>query len=387
MQLGVAEIAVQQSQQARGAREREPDARGRAGESEQGAFAEEGELELAPRDAERAQQAEGSAPPQGRQRLRREHEERARPQRDQRQHVQIDAVRARDRRGAVALGLRRDGERPRRQMAIERAAEDSASTPGLQREVDAIQAPELAEQPLRRGDVHDAERLGVSALGQNVDDAQISRAIAHDHAQSIAGVQVELGGRAIAQHDRVRREQIERASFDVADEGRLQSRGGEGIETQDLERVAARRQGHFELEHGARDAHGRILRELLVQALRESVARTPYHDVRIAHQALRRQPELVERGGVDEIHRGAERDPESDREHGDCEPAGLLAQLRQQQHPPEGERAAGTRGARNHATRLKGERPAASSTRMRSAVSAAARECVMSIPAPAFALI
>ena len=188
-------------------------------------------------------------------------------------------------------------------------------------------------------------------------------------------------------HDRVRREQIERTSFHVADEGRLQSRGGEGIETQDLERVAVPRQRHFELEHGARGAHGRILRELLVQALRESVPRTPYHDVRIAHQALRRQPELVERGGVHEINRGAEGHPESDRQHRDRKPAGLLAQLRQQQHPAQGERAADTRGARNHETRLKGDRPAASRMRMRSAVSAAARECVMSIPAPAFALI
>ena len=78
----------------------------------------------------------------------------------------------------------------RRRLSATRKAR--ASTPGFEREVDAIQASDLAEQPLRRGDVHDAERLGISPLGQDIDDAQISRAIADEDTQSIAGAHVEL---------------------------------------------------------------------------------------------------------------------------------------------------------------------------------------------------
>ncbi len=270
-------------------------------------------------------------------------------------------------------------------MPIEHAAIGRSVDARPEREVYAVQAPDLAEQPLCRRNVHDAERLGISPLRQDIDDAQISRAIAHQHSQSIAGTHVELSGRPIAQHDCIRREQIERMTFHVADERRLQGRRGEGIETQDFERVALRRQRHFQLEHGAGGAHGRILRELLVQALRE--CRATYHHVGIAHQAFRRQAELVERRGVHEINRGAEGHTESDRQHRHREASRLFAQLGEQQHPAEGERATGARWARNHGTRLKGERPPASSNRMRSAVSAAAREWVMSMPAPAFALI
>ncbi len=180
-------------------------------------------------------------------------------------------------------------------------------------------------------------------------------------------------------------EQIEYTAGDVADERGLQGGGAKRVEPEHLERLAAPGQGGLELEDGTCCADRRIACELGEQPLREALARTAHHDVGFAHEALGRQAELVQSGRVDQIHRGAERDPERDGEHRDRQARRLLAQLRQQQDAPDRERPAGLRRAIQTAG-TKGLSPCTSRIRMRSAVSAAVRECVIKIPAPAFAL-
>ena len=103
--------------------------------------------------------------------------------------------------------------------------------------------------------------------------------------------------------------QIEDARADVADDGGLQRGGAERIEAQHFERVAAAGKGDAEFEHRTRHVHRRILGQLREHALIEAVARAAHHHVGFAHQPLGREPELVECGGVDQIDRGAERDP------------------------------------------------------------------------------
>ena len=104
------------------------------GHADQRAFGDDQHHEPPARHAEHAQQRELRAPPDHRERLRREHQQPAGEQRDQREHVEVDAIRARQ---AGARRDRRLGTRrpPRRAAAPWRAARANAaaSTPGDRR--------------------------------------------------------------------------------------------------------------------------------------------------------------------------------------------------------------------------------------------------------------
>ena len=136
-----------------------------------------------------------------------------------------------------------------------------------------------------------------------------------------------MPGGAVAQEQGIGSKQIEDTSGNIADEGRLQRRGAKWVQPEHLERVAPPRQGDLELEDGARHTHGRLACERREQLLRETLARSADHDVGLTHQPLHCQAELVQRGGVDQINRRAERDAERNRKDGDSEATRLLAQL------------------------------------------------------------
>ncbi len=339
-QLAVAEISGEEAQDGSGNAQTENDAEQRAGDAECGALADERALQLAARHPERPQQCERSASAQHRQRLRREDQERAGPQRDQRQHIQIDPIGARHGDGTVALDLRRHGHDARGQASRESAAKGLDVDALAEAQIDAIQPANLIERPLRRGNVHQPERLRIGSLRQNAEHAQRLGRAADDDLQRIAGAQLQLLCRAAAEIQGVRLQQREDAAADVADERRLQRGRAERVEPQHFERVAPAGQGDVEFQHGTRDTHGGITRQQREQLLGKAFARTAHHHVRLAHQALRGQAKFVERGVIHQVHGCAQGHAESDGEHGDQEARRLFAHLRQQQHAPNHECAA-----------------------------------------------
>ena len=200
-----------------------------------------------------------------------------------------------------------------------------------------VPLPKLAEGPLRRRHVHQAEGLRISGRRQHIQHLQYPGAAAHRDRQGAAAPQIELAGGAVAQQNAVACEQFGQVRADLADERRLQRGGAKRVEAQHFERVASAGQCHLEFEHRACHGNGRVTRQLHEQILGIAVAWSAYHHIGVAEQALGRRSELGERGRVGQIHRGAERHAERDGEHGDQQPYWLFAQLCHDQHPPDRE--------------------------------------------------
>ena len=116
----------------------------------------------------------------------------------------------------------------------------------------------------------------------------------------------------------------------------------------------------LELEHRARDTHLGITGELGEQLLSEPFARTADHHIGLPDEPLRRQREVDQCRGVDQIDGRAERHTEGDGEHGDREPQRLLAYLRSQQNAPHGP-PAGRTSRRHQPPVASGASPRASS--------------------------
>ena len=111
----------------------------------------------------------------------RENQERPGPQCDQRQHVEIDSIGARHGAGTVAFGLWGYGEHAGGQVFPEGPAKRVDIAARLQAQVDAVEAADVIEHPLRRGDVHQSQRLGISRFLQYSGHAQrLGRAADHD---------------------------------------------------------------------------------------------------------------------------------------------------------------------------------------------------------------
>jgi len=161
VQLAVAQVAGHQAQHRRREQRSAGDAEHGADRPEGRPLADQCALELPSRQAQRAQQRERFTPPQYRQGLGREDEKGAGPQRHQREHIEIHAVGARDGDRPIAFDIRRDREYAGRQMSgqfVLRAADIAARR---QAQVDAIDATDPPEDPLRGRDVHEAERLRI----------------------------------------------------------------------------------------------------------------------------------------------------------------------------------------------------------------------------------
>ncbi len=158
---------------------------------------------------------------------------------------------------------------------------------GSQAQIDAIQAAELLERPLRRGNVHDSQRLRISTLGENAGDVQRLRRAADDDLQRITALQMQLLGSAIAQENGIRLEQIEDAAAmsPMRDGCSAAARNGSSPSTLSVSRRPGRatsssRTGLATLTAGSRASFGE-------QLLGEALARPADHDVGLAHQALR----------------------------------------------------------------------------------------------------
>ena len=107
------------------------------------------------RQAERAQQRELRAPPRDRERLRRENEHAAGEQRDQREHVEIDAIRARQPRGGGHAGLAAVlTTSTGRQQCLQRVARARRVGARASRRSMRVSRPRDRERILDGGDVH-----------------------------------------------------------------------------------------------------------------------------------------------------------------------------------------------------------------------------------------
>ncbi len=115
--------------------------------------------QMAARHARHPQQRKLAAAAQHRQRLAGKHQKRAGKQRDQRQHIQVDAVSARHIGGARLLigGLER--QRAALQFAVQCGLEGGAIDAVGQLQLDARQLADAPEAPLRGADVHHRDAL------------------------------------------------------------------------------------------------------------------------------------------------------------------------------------------------------------------------------------
>ena len=362
MQLSVAEIAAQEPQRRLRERYAEDEADDRARQSDEGALAEQRRLDLAGRCAERAHQAQRGAPAQHGQRLRGEHQKRARQQGHQRQHVEIDAIGAGHREGAIALDLRRDGHGSRRRGGSSGGCgKPAADVPAVEAQIDAVQPADVLKRPLRRADIHDPEFLAVGAFGQ--------------HARPPAGAALRCRPRPSASH---------RPSVrDFAP--RWRSTGWRPAQTNRRAfvsrspisagcRAAARNGSRPRIFRGSRCPGIAASSSSTGLATRTSGSRASsansssgkpsrgpaHHHIGLADQPLGRQREVDQSGRVDQIDGRTQRDPEGDGEHRDREPQRLLAQLGSDQDAPHGP-SAGKIG-RAHQPLARGASPCASST-------------------------
>ena len=91
--------------------------------------------------------------------------------------------------------------------------------------------------------------------------------------------------------------------------------GAKDIETDDLERCVAANDLGVDLDDGARHRHLRHPGDAGIDRFGETAARSAHLEVGIAREHLDALRQLVDRGGIDELHRVAQRHAECDRQH------------------------------------------------------------------------
>ena len=312
-----AEVAAEDAQRQGGDRRSEREAECAADDAEQGCFDDEEPLQLARGHAGHPQVGQLRAAGDRRLGLQREYEEAAGEQRHQRQHVQIDPVRARQvghsRRFGVGAG---DGHARRQVQGVRQSVDRGA---GRELEVDARQLADTVEPPLRVAEIHHADQLARARTRQRADDGKVHFARAGEHAHRPAGLHVEakLGRgrqeqavaddrearRVVGGHRHQRPRQC-RCAEDVQADDRQQRRAG-------LRRAE---HGNLEFEHRAREFDGRIGDDALEQRLVESLARARDRSIGLAGHRADGRREFAQRRLVDEVHRVAQRHPDRDGE-------------------------------------------------------------------------
>ena len=177
----------------------------------------------------------------------------------QRQHVQIHAIGTGHADRSIAFDLRRDGENARRQSFPKIAPQCFHVRARSQAHVDAIQAADRIECPLRRGDIHQPQRLRVRRFRQDAKHPQRFRGTSDRDLQRIAAAQLQRLGGGATQVNAVRSEELEHAIADIADEGGLQSCSLERIEAQHFERVVTSGKRNIEFQHRAQRTDGGVV--------------------------------------------------------------------------------------------------------------------------------
>ena len=187
---------------------------GRADRAEKQRFAEQRPDELTALHPEHAEQRELRAPAHHRERLGREHEQPAGEERDEREHVQVHAIGARDVRRALEPGRRTLDEDAGGQLGREPRAERLDVDAGPQPQVEAVDAAGAVERGLHAGDVGDPEARAVGPGEAGDPEARLAEPdlqrdrIALLHAQPLR--------RGRAEEDRVGTQRVE----GVGDRGR-----------------------------------------------------------------------------------------------------------------------------------------------------------------------
>ena len=267
-----------------------------------------------------------------RQRLHRKHQERAREQRHQREHGEVDAVGAREVGHALRRFVRRRGAHGVRQC--QRAQHRLAVGARLQPQVDPAQLPEPVEVRLRAGQVDHRQWPGVCA--DTAAHRQRHQPVAGLHPQRFAGVHTEQPLRRRVQEHPVR---IEQGQPGAVPQRRVRPRQQGGRQRGGHQRVLAdqfqpalaalgvERIG-VQLDHraGQRDPglRGDAGVERLVQPAAADGAQ--FH-IRLAVDRAHRLPELGQRRGIDQVHREGQRHAQRDRQQGHADTARVVARL------------------------------------------------------------
>ncbi len=295
-------------------------------------------LQLAGRDSRHPQERQLRAARDRRLRLQREHEEAAGEQRHQRQHVQVDAIGARQVRHPCRFRVGARDRHAGRQLQRPRQAVDRRSRGELH--VDARQLAEPVEPPLRVTEVHHADHLPCARAGQGADDRQPRFARPGEHAQLAAHADLEPLERGGRQEDTVAEDRETRRVVPRHRHQRLrQGSGAEDVETDDRQHGRARlvddEHRHVELQHGAGQFDGRMRDDAREQVFVEAVARRGDRRVGLSRDGAHRGRELAQRRGVDQVHRVAERDAHGDGQDLHQRPQAMLPRVAGEDVPGE----------------------------------------------------
>ena len=248
-----------------------------------------------------------AAPARDFQRLRGEHQEAAGEERDERKHVHVDAIGARERGAAFLDRLDRRDVRARGKQRLDARAHCLAVRAGGESQVDAIQLPGPSEPPLRRGDVGERGDPAQARRGKNARDLELDHLEAGDHAQFFALAQSRLEGN----ERHVGLQQRKPPLGLVQEQGGLDRGRAQRIDPDQADRAPAG-ETRIELEHRARHRDAGNAGERGVQRLGKAGAAAAHLEVRFARERAHARRQLLDRGAVDQADGEAERDPERD---------------------------------------------------------------------------
>jgi len=267
-----------------------------------------------------------------RQRLHREHQKRAREQRHQRQHGEVDAVGAREVGHTLRRFVRCRGAHGGRQR--HRAQHRVAVGARLQAEVDAAQLPEPVEVRLRASQVDHRQRPGVGA--DAAAHRQRHQPVAGLHPQRFTGLHAKQPLRRRVEEHPVRIEQgqpggVPQRRVRPRQQGRGQRGGHQRVLADQLQSALAalgvERVG-VQLDHraGQRDPglRGDAGVERFVQPAAADGAQL---HIRLAVDRAYRLPELGQRRGIDQMHREGQRHTQRDRQQGHSHAARMVARF------------------------------------------------------------
>ena len=355
-EISAPELCTEALEHEGGARMAERDSGERPHGADDGGFGEEHRNQLPPRHAQDAKQRELRAPAHHGESLRRKNEQPAGEERHQRQHVEVDAVGARQRAASLDVGVRPLDESARRHLGAQALGQALRVGPRAQPQVDAVQKARALEDHLCRTDVDDRKSL-TAGLAQHSGDLQRAHAQAHLDGKRVAFLKPERLGGGCGKKNPVRAQKIQPLAPIPGRQKRLDAGRAKEIEPQDPERLAAPGEPRLHLEHRTRHRHFGQPCDARVQRLVETRPGAANSQIGLSGERLHGGGEFVDGRLVDELDGVAESDAERDGENRESEPALVLRERREQEAAADrvpahcamlarGPRAAGSAAAR-----------------------------------------
>jgi hypothetical protein len=246
---------------------------------------------------------------------RRENEHAAGEQRDEREHVEIHAIRARQPRGGRHAGLRRCCDKSGRQQCLHALRERSDVGARRCAQVDARQPAAQSERILDGSDVHHRVTQRPAAT-RHTGDAQRQRCAARCDVDGVAIVNAQPACCGRAGKQRVASQRIHPVPR-CADERRRDRSRAKHVDAYERQRRVATAHRDIGFDDGARDGDAVELREQRIECLVEAGARPAHLDICISGKRRKSRRKLVHRGTIDELDGVAERDTERDRNDGE----------------------------------------------------------------------